>query len=70
LALFLSVYWHAIININPDLEILEIETPRIHMKACYYSSDRELHPKAIILIPIKKYHSAHENKYYKISSLA
>jgi hypothetical protein len=69
LALFLSVYWHALINSNQDLEILEIKTPRIHMKACYYSSDRELHPKATILIPAKKYNSAHKNKYYKISSL-
>jgi hypothetical protein len=68
LALFLSVYWHALINSNQDLEILEIKTPRIHMKAC--SSGRELHLKATIVISAKKYHSAHENKQYKISSLA
>jgi hypothetical protein len=40
------------------------------MKAYYYSNDRELHLKATILISAKKYHSAHENKKYKISSLA
>jgi hypothetical protein len=62
LALFLSIYWHALINSDQDLKILEIKTPRIHMKACYYSSDRELQLKATILIPAKKYHSAHENK--------
>jgi hypothetical protein len=32
------------------------------MKARYYSNDRELCLKATILIPAKKYHSAHENK--------
>jgi hypothetical protein len=62
LALFLSVYWHALINNNQDSDILEVKTPRIHMKACYYSNDIELHLKAKILIPAKKYHSAHENK--------
>jgi hypothetical protein len=44
------------------LEILEIKTTKIHMKARYYSIDRELRLKAKKLIPAKKYHSAHESK--------